>query len=440
MAWSVVDNFLYLCLFFVLALFLKKTIPFLQRYIIPNSILAGFIGLILGPSIIGIIPLEFERLGDIIYHLMAIGFISLSLRKVDSEKTWNTVNAGFIIVSGYLVQGVFGFLFSTSWNFFDETVSPLMGLLLPLGFGQGPGQAYSMGAQWQELGFSGGAAIGLSISAAGFAWATIGGIIILNLLVKKKRDEGEIKIPPKKVMVRDFEFSAIDGSTIQLVFIGAIYFGVFALLTLISGLMENLGEFGATFSQVLWGFHFVFGAIIGYAVRGVYNKLQDQGFVKEDYLNNFILQRISGGVFDFMVAASISAVSFAHISDVFVPLLILTLLGGLITYIYLSFVIKRAFSENRLPNLIAMFGMQTGTISTGVALLREIDPAMESGAAENMVLGSGFSIMIGLPLIALLNVPVMGFVSGNSLYYLLFMGGMIIYGIFLGGVLFRRTR
>jgi len=55
-------------------------------------------------------------------------------------------------------------------------------------------------------------------------------------------------------------------------------------------------------------------------------------------------------------------------------------------------------------------------------------------------MGSGFSIMIGLPLIALLNVPVMGFVSGNHLYYLYFMCGMIIYGIFLGGVLFRRTR
>jgi len=139
---------------------------------------------------------------------------------VDSKKTRNTVNAGFIIVSGYLVQGVFGFLYSTTWNLFDDAVSPLMGLLLPLGFGQGPGQAFSMGAQWQELGFTGGAAIGLSISAAGFAWATIGGIIILNLLVKKKKEQGEIKIVPKKVMVRDFEFSAIDGSTIQLVLLG----------------------------------------------------------------------------------------------------------------------------------------------------------------------------------------------------------------------------
>jgi len=203
--------------------------------------------------------------------------------------------------------------------------------------------------------------------------------------------------------------------------------------------MENLGEFGETFSQVLWGFHFVFGAIIGFGVRKVYNQLYERGTIKEDYLNNFILQRFSGGVFDFMVAASISAVSFAHISTVFVPLLILTLLGGLLTYIYLSIVIRRDFPEHRLANLIAMFGMQTGTISTGVVLLREIDPAMESGAAENMVLGSGFSIMIGLPLIALLNVPVMGFVSGNHLYYLYFMVGMIIYGIFLGGVLFRRT-
>lgn len=433
MAWHVIDNFLYISLFFVLAIFLKLIVPPLKNYIIPNAILAGFIGLVLGPSVLNLIPLEFDRLGEIIYHLMAVGFISLSLRKVEARKSRTSINAGFIIAGGYLVQGFFGFLMTVIYSGVDRAVSPLMGLFLPLGFGQGPGQALAIGAQWEELGMQNGAAIGLTISAAGFAWATLGGIIILNILLRKqkgwKKRRGEIK---KEVYVKNFEFSAIDGTTIQMVFIGAIYLAVFAFLTLLSNLLSNLGEFGQTMATMMWGFHFVFGALFGFLVRGVYDRLLQKKQLSDDYLNNFLLQRISGGTFDFMVAAAISAVSFSLVSDVLLPLLILTFSGGLLTFLYLRLLIARAFPQHTFANFIAMFGMLTGTISTGVALLREVDPGLETGAAENLVLGSGFAIALGLPLMALLNVPVMGFVTGQSIYYFVFLALLFIYGSLIG--------
>jgi|LFRM01.1.fsa_nt_gb hypothetical protein len=37
---------------------------------------------------------------------------------------------------------------------------------------------------------------------------------------------------------------------------------------------------------------------------------------------------------------------------------------------------------------MAMFGMLTGTASTGIALLRGIDPDLETDVAKNLVLGS----------------------------------------------------
>ena len=433
MAWHMMDNFFYLSLFFVLAMLIKRTVPHLQRFIIPNAILAGFIGLVLGPSLLNLIPLQLERLGDIIYHLMAVGFIGLSLKKVNTDRSRNSANAGFVIVSAYLVQGIFGFLLTLCWNAFDKGVSPLMGLFLPLGYGQGPGQAFSLGSQWEELGMSNGAAIGLTVAAAGFVWATIGGIIVLNFVLK--RDNGFERNPimeKAEVVVKDFEFPSMDGATIQIVFIGAIYFGVYALLTGITRLLSPLGDFGRTLATMLWGFHFVFGALAGLTVRHIYNGLLRRGIVREDYLNNFLLQRISGGVFDFMVAAAISAVSFARVSDVFIPLLTLTLLGGVLTYAYLSFVVPKAFPENSKTNLIAMFGMLTGTISTGIALLREVDPGMETGAADNLVLGSGVAIGLGLPLMVLLNVPVMAFISGQYSYNLVFLALMIVYGLLMG--------
>jgi len=91
-----------------------------------------------------------------------------------------------------------------------------------------------------------------------------------------------------------------------------------------------------------------------------------------------------------------------------------------------------------VENTLAFFGMLTGTISTGMALLREVDPALETGTAENLVFGSGFSIFVGIPMIAVLNVPAFALRTGNSVYFLYTLLTMLAYGFFLYIVWFRR--
>jgi ESS family glutamate:Na+ symporter len=50
-----------------------------------------------------------------------------------------------------------------------------------------------------------------------------------------------------------------------------------------------------------------------------------------------------------------------------------------------------------------MYGMLTGTISSGVLLLREIDPEFKTPASNNLLLGSSFGIGFGFPLLLLVN-------------------------------------
>jgi ESS family glutamate:Na+ symporter len=49
-----------------------------------------------------------------------------------------------------------------------------------------------------------------------------------------------------------------------------------------------------------------------------------------------------------------------------------------------------------------MFGMLTGTISSGVLLLREIDPSFTTPAATNLLTGSSFAIVFGIPMLLLI--------------------------------------
>lgn len=436
MYWQEIDDVIYVLILFGLAVLIKRLFPVFRRYLIPNSIIAGFFGLILGPNLLNFLPLDADTLGGIIYHLMAIGFISLSLRSPQKKKKdWNSMNAGLIIVTTYLIQGIFGFAMSFLWSLADKNVFPVMGLILPLGFGQGPGQAFSIGNQWQELGMANGGAIGLAIAAAGFGWATLGGIIILNTLLKNRRKKYEhIDIEDKKsIVVKDYEFSDMDGLTIQFVFVGIVYAAVYLLLGGMNLLLANLGTFGESLGMVLWGFHFVFGAILAIVFRRIYNKAHEKGIAKEKYLNNFLLQRIAGFVFDFMVTASISAVTFERIAESFWPIFFITFAGGILTFFYVSFIVRKTMKEHRLANTIAFFGNLTGTISTGMALLREVDPLMKSGATENLIFGSGVAIFFGFPLLTLLSLPPIGLQEGNPMMYLYTFLGLVVYAFFLFG-------
>ncbi|WP_196769455.1 hypothetical protein [Thermosipho melanesiensis] len=81
---TTVKTFFVISVLFSIAILLKRFIPPLRKMIIPNSILAGFIGFIIGPNFLNLIKVDVNFLGKLIYHLMAIGFISLSLRKIEN--------------------------------------------------------------------------------------------------------------------------------------------------------------------------------------------------------------------------------------------------------------------------------------------------------------------------------------------------------------------
>ncbi|HOM54760.1 MAG TPA: hypothetical protein PKW46_04330, partial [Thermotogota bacterium] len=253
MYWTMIDDIVYILMFFAGAMLLKRFVPFLRKAIIPNSILAGFIGFILGPNVLNWVHFDVETLGQMIYHLTAIGFIALSLRKVTRGKnTVQYVNAGMIIVATYLFQGIFGFLLFWGWHALEPQVTPIIGFRGPMGYGQGPGQAFSIGTQWEGLGLANGGALGLAIAAAGFAWATLGGIFILNVVLKRKKLRDSVQFIGKKpIQVQDFEFSDIDGLTVQLVMIVSVYMIVYGALFLLTRYVLDFFPIGKTLGPVL---------------------------------------------------------------------------------------------------------------------------------------------------------------------------------------------
>ena len=62
---------------------------------------------------------------------------------------------------------------------------------------------------------------------------------------------------------------------------------------------------------------------------------------------------------------------------------------------------KKLFPDYREEQFLAMYGMLTGTASTGVILLREIDRDLTSPAADNLVYQNLPAMIFGFPMMLL---------------------------------------
>ena len=123
------------------------------------------------------------------YHGLGLGFVAMALRnlekKADQRSRTGGFDSGVTVVSTYLIQALVGLLITMICYYLLDSFWA-SGLLLPMGFGQGPGQAYNWGHTYETVyGFTDGTSFGLTIAAMGFLSASIGGVVYLNVLRKR---------------------------------------------------------------------------------------------------------------------------------------------------------------------------------------------------------------------------------------------------------------
>ena len=138
-------------------------------------------------------------------------------------------------------------------------------------------------------------------------------------------------------------------------------------------------------------------------VKAVLNFCRKVKIVKRQYLNNFLLDRTSNFFFDIMVIASIAAIQLDLMKDYWGIMAILAVVGLVSTYLYNYFVARKLFKEYPEEQFLAMYGMLTGTASTGMILLREMDPEFKTPVADNLVYQNFPAIVFGFPLMMLAN-------------------------------------
>jgi ESS family glutamate:Na+ symporter len=322
--------------------------------------------------------------------------------------------SGALIVSTYLVQALTGLVVSLGLAY---TIMPDLfkasGILLPMAYGQGPGQANNVGTTYEALGMASGRTFGLSLAATGYLCACVVGVIFLNLYNRKNkleriRDKEEVS---GSVTIDTFQNNdeipiseSVDKLSIQFALVALVYLLTYWLTRGINNLITMVAPGAAgTVSTLLWGFNFIIGSIMAILLKAIIKWLQKTNIMKRQYQNNYLLSRISGLAFDIMIIAGIASIDFDDISGLWIPFALTSIIGGIVTFAFLKFICNKIYPNYKEEGFLSMFGMLTGTISSGILLLREIDPDFETPAANNLVSGSGTGIAFGAPVLVLVS-------------------------------------
>ena len=412
--WSFIVQLGLLLLFLMAGNLLRRSIPWFRKCLIPSALLGGLVLLITN----GIckqwdVVLVDNRLMQVVtYHCLAIGFAAMTLKTEKSNHKTQRVQVleyGALQGGAYMLQAFVGLgitllmFFITQYG--GQVVSYVCGLILPLAFGQGPGNALSWDINYtntQATQFAGNGSFGLSLASIGFVVASVFGVLYINIHKKRGgivvREENKSKefvdhTNPSGQEIPDNE--SVDKFSIQLGFVAFVY-------ALAFGFMCLLGVISDFTNSIAWGFNFLWASLAAMLIKFVIKFLRKRNLMHRDYINNYQMDRISGFAFDLMIVAGVAAIEINDIKNYILPIVILSVVGTIITFVYIRLVSKECFKDFEHEFFLMSFGTLTGTASNGMILMKEIDPGLKTPTSSLYILSNFPAMIMIAPLLFML--------------------------------------
>ncbi len=395
----------------VIGTFLRAKIPFLRNMLVPASVIAGILGMIFMNVMEQCeisIGTDMNMFTTIVNELFTVSFISISLTgskkngdNTQKEMMKGIVGMGVVWCLLYALTPLLGYgIIKVCGGSFD--MDSVYGTLIPFAFAQGPGQAAAFGTIYESFGWENAAMIAVTFAAIGFVVAFGVGIPAAKLGISRgiakhggKLNESIIKGYLKKeeqtdMMVRDTTCNSnIETLSYHFALIGLCYvvaIGISKIFALIPGFL------GSSMS----GLMFVNGMFAAYIVKFLMKKF-DVDFLQEDVLQS----KITGWTADYLVVCAFMAVAFNVIGDWILPMLIECAIMTVVTFVVCFYFGQRFGSDNDFERTLGLYGTSTGTVPSGIALVRIVDPEFKTNTAVELGL-MNIVMMLSTPVYLLL--------------------------------------
>ena len=410
--WTLFVDIGIISLLLLLGKLMRVKIKFIQKLFIPPSLLAGFIGLALGPHGFDVLPIS-SQTGTYAGILIAFIFGALPLT---SQKTKGNQEIGTMWVysqAGMLLQWAFGGLLGLLVLSQFWPLSPAFGITMPSGYCGGHGTAAAIGQAFGQLGQDEILTLAMTAATFGIVASVILGLIFVKWGTKNKHTAylADYKDLPselrtgllpqeKRESMGESTCSSIsiDSLTFNLAIISAIALGGYGISKLAVYYMPG-------FELPVFSCAFVAGIII--------KKMLDKTRASESICPQTV-GHISGTMTDYLVAFGIASIKLSVVLEYIVPLAILLLSGLAVTLIYVFFMGRKLMKECWFEKALFTWGWFTGTMAMGIALLRVVDPKMKSRCMDSYALAYLFIAPVE---IALITFAPVAFVNGYGLLF-----------------------
>ena len=369
---------------------IRAKVRIVQKFFIPASMIAGFIGLALGKQGANILPFS-KSIGSyagilIIIVFAAVGMNGFSVSKSNFKAELDRVGSYFSYkVLAQAIQFCLGPLFSilVISKLFPQ-ISYGFGLCLAAGFSGGHGTAAAVGSVFKKLGFEDGMDIAMTCATIGILTGIFGGLFFINLATKKGwtkyiKSFAYISGDLQTGLIQEGHRNSIGKETISSMVLDPIAFHLAILLTasgvgvVLNKLIE--GRFHIELPSYLLSFIFAFILYLIFRKTGV-----------EKYVDTQIINRLSGTATDYLVFFGIASIKIPIIVKYAMPLLLLILAGFVIVFLTLMYFGPAMNKGSWFERSIFVFGYSTGVFAIGFILLRIVDPENRSKTLNDTAL------------------------------------------------------
>lgn len=379
---SLRNDMLLLAVFMLIGFGVREVIKPLQRLFLPSSLIGGLLLLLLGQQALDVIivPESFQEIPGVLIDIVLASLVFGV--NFDKKKMASYLDYSCITMVSYGMQlclGVgLGWVLSRIWKGL-----PLgWGVMGVFSFHGGHGTAAAAAASFENIGIEGNMAVGMVLSTFGLVIAMTVGTVLVNYGVRKgwgtfvKNSESQPDsffggtLPERERK----PVGHLVTTSISINHLALQASWLLVALCIGRGLFHLLGTISPAFSHLPNVLHGVFGgAVLWFVLKKT--KL-------DRYVDLKTIKMISGFLLEVVIFTAMATLDLKFISAYIVPVLIYTVIICGLT-IPLVFCLSYRYLETEWFEKACMaFGAATGNTSTGLALVRMVDPDSRSSAGD----------------------------------------------------------
>lgn len=392
---SFYDEMAFACVLLLVAYVLREKVPIFRKLYLPTSVVAGVLGLVIGPQVLGLvtIPESLSTYAGVLLDLICTAATWGVIANREKIKSYSDficlMNCSYW--SQLFYGGVLGILLMKIWTDLPKA----WGTELIFSFASGHGTAISMGKLYEEMGVMGNVEMGVVMSTIGLMVAMVIGMACVNFGIRRgwakymrsKTADGTFKrVEAAKGYVPEEKQSSIGVTKVHNSSVNNLLFQ-FAMLMALQFVGKHLFKFLGRFIDLVNDIpSFAYGIIAALIIYPIFCKLKI-----DKYVDTETNATISGFCVDIVIVGAIATLNLTFIAKFAVPLLIICLVATLLNLIFVVGYAYCTCKDEWFEKACFVYGQSTGVVATGLALLRALDPDGEAALYEVQGVGNGVS-------------------------------------------------